>query len=229
MATYKRNKLIFGVGINDVDYNVYSYEYVDGKEKVVWSCPFYVKWKSMLERCYYSKLYVPNYLDCEVCDDWLKLSLFKKWMETQDWEGKQLDKDLLVTGNRIYSPETCVFVERRVNSFLTESNAARGEYPIGVSWHKRWKKFAANCRSVITNKAVCLGYFKTPEEAHLAWLSFKLEQAHILASEQSDVRVAKALIDRYTNYGKEYAMVADELKEQRKQELVKELEALEGN
>lgn len=202
MKLRKRNKLIVGVGINDADYNVYEYAVVDGKKKAVWSCPFYITWKSMLTRCYFSKYQAmfPTYIGCSVTKEWHLFSNFKSWMKIQNWEGKHLDKDILFRGNKIYSPEACVFVEPRINTFLSENGAVRGEYPIGVCFHKRDKKYIAQCCLAESGKRKHLGYFDTAEEAHQAWLTFKLEQAKILASEQTDPRVAKALIERYENY-----------------------------
>ena len=205
----KKTKLLYGVAINDADYVPSKCEtigYINGKQKrkLVWSCPFYVKWNSMLARCYSEKSKVrnPTYQGCYVIEEWLTFSNFKSWMEQQDWEGKQLDKDLLSPGNKEYGPKTCVFVDAKVNTFTTERAARRGEYPIGVSFSKQDGKFNAMCRSVTTGKQEYLGMFKTAEEAHSAWLIFKLEQAYILAAEQNDEMVAKALIDRYENYNK---------------------------
>jgi hypothetical protein len=48
---YTKNNLVFGWGVNDVDYNVYRYEIVKGKWKIVWKCPYYAKWVGILERC----------------------------------------------------------------------------------------------------------------------------------------------------------------------------------
>lgn len=194
--------MVAGVGVNDADYNVYEYGIVNGKKKAIWSCPFYVTWKSMLVRCYYGKYQdmFPTYIGCSVISEWHLFSTFKTWMQTQDWESKHLDKDILVKANKLYSPETCVFVDARVNTFLAENNAVRGQQPIGVSFHKRDKKYVAKCCPIEKGKPRHLGYFDTAEETHAAWLAFKLEQAKILASEQPDQRVAKALIERYENY-----------------------------
>jgi hypothetical protein len=120
-------------------------------------------------------------------------------MEKQDWEGKQLDKDILYPGNLEYGPEKCVFVSHAVNSFVTEKTAGRGKYLIGVYWNPDRQKFYSSCNNR-TGKPKHLGCFDTELEAHKAWLAFKLEQAKILAAEQSDPRVAKALIERYENY-----------------------------
>ena len=206
MINYKKRKPIHGFGINDADYVVVISETIgwDGDKqltKLVWKCPFYSTWKGMVERCY-SKKYLdkkPSYNGCSICEEWKYFSNFKAWMETQDWEGNRLDKDLLIRGNRVYSPDTCIFVSQQVNSFITESQAARGDYPIGVSLRKSSGKFYASCRDG-TGKLKSLGYYETPEEAHQAWLAYKLEIAKELAAKQKDERVSKALLNRYEKY-----------------------------
>lgn len=134
MRLVKRSKLIFGVGINDADYNVVRQEMVDGKQRIVWRCPFYGRWGNMLQRCYSADylLKFPTYIGCEVVEEWKYFSNFRSWMESQDWEGKQLDKDLLFLGNRIYGPETCVFLDNKTNTFLCESNPLKRVAPLGV-------------------------------------------------------------------------------------------------
>lgn len=202
MKLRKKNKLICGIGINDAQYNTSISEIINGKRKTVWTCPFYKRWSKMLVRCY-SKQWLksnPHYLGCSVCDEWLYFSRFKSWMEQQDWEGKELDKDLLVAGNREYGPEVCLFVSRAVNSFLIDQETSRGQFPIGVYFDKSKNKFRAMCSVVGTSKNKALGTFRTAEEAHEVWLAFKVEQAYLLASLQTDERVAAALIWRYENY-----------------------------
>ena len=204
----KDKKLVHGVGINDADYIVQKFETIGyndkGKRirKRIWLCPFYQRWTSMLSRCYSEKCKArrPNYYNCFVVPEWHYFMTFRAWMIEQDWEGKHLDKDLLLPGNKVYGPDTCVFVDSRVNNFITESNAARGEWPIGVSFHKASGKFRAECGDTGTGKQKYLGLYNDSEEAYQAWLNFKLEQAHILAEEQSDSRISKALIERYKNY-----------------------------
>ena len=202
----KTRKLVYGVGINDADYVTQKWEtiIVNGKrkQKFVWVCPFYRAWKSMLERCYSIKTQErqPTYKGCSVSKEWLTFSVFKNWMETQDWEDKQLDKDLLFEGNKVYSPETCVFVSGMVNLFTVDSGASRGELPIGVCWNNGANKFKSQCRNPFTKKREHLGYFTCEQEAHQSWLKRKLELAYELAAIQADQRVAEALINRYTNY-----------------------------
>ena len=200
-------KLVFGIGVNNADYVVQKWEtigYVDGKRKrkLVWECPFYRTWKSMLERCYSIKLQElrPTYKGCSVSEEWKTFSNFKSWMVEQDWGGKQLDKDLLIEGNKVYSEETCVFVTRMVNLFTTDRGNDRGELMIGVTWHKRSNKFMSQCSNPFTKKQEFLGLFTSELEAHNAWLARKLELAKELAAIQTDTRVAKALITRYLKY-----------------------------
>lgn len=201
-------KLVYGVGINDADYVVQIKEIVgykdNGKiiEKLIWVCPFYVRWLGMLQRCYSESWLVkyPTYRGCSTIPEWHHFIGFRGWMEKQDWEGKQLDKDILFSGNKIYGPEACVFVDQKVNKFFNNYKNGRGKFPIGVCLDKKSGRFKAQGCDIEMGKRKTLGYFDTPEEAHQAWLAFKLEQAYILAAEQTDPRVAKALIDRYENY-----------------------------
>ena len=202
-----KTKLVYGVGINDVDYVVERKEttgYVNGKQKqkLVWFCPYHRTWKDMLKRCYSTKFQErwPTYKGCSVSEEWLRFSNFKMWMEKQDWEGLQLDKDLLFEGNKVYSKETCTFVTRGVNLFITDRGNDRGEWLIGVCWDKRVGKFRSRCSNPFTKKQEYLGYFTCEEEAHQAWLIRKLELANELADIQTDERVARALIERYTTY-----------------------------
>lgn len=202
--------LVQGIGINDANYVVKVEEtlgYINGKQKrkLVWACPLYQLWMNMLQRCYSEKWKAknPSYKGCSVCPEWLTFSNFKAWVEQQDYEGKQLDKDLLIPDSKLYSPDTCVFVSRQVNSFLLERGNDRGEYKIGVSRSDTNKKFKAACSNPFTGKQEYLGYFTREDEAHEAWLAKKLEHAYTLSALQTDGRVAKALVERYENYTKE--------------------------
>lgn len=202
----KTRKLVYGVGVNDADYVVTKWETIivndKQKKKLVWVCPFYRAWKGMLTRCYSTKYQdkQPTYIGCSVSKEWLNFSNFRAWMEKQNFEGMHLDKDLLIEENKVYSPETCVFVTKVVNSFATDSGAARGDCLIGVSWRKPTEKFQANCSNPFTKKLEYLGLFDCEQEAHEAWLKRKLELAKELAATQEDPRVAEALINRYSNY-----------------------------
>ena len=188
-------KKVCGVGINDANYLVHQYQ----GQKLIWICPFYKVWANMLERCYSKNIhqYRPSYTDCSVIEEWKLFSNFRFWMEQQDHIGKQLDKDILFPGNKIYGPYTCVFVTLRVNSFVTENKSNNSELPIGVSWYTPRGKFIAKCRNPFTGEQEYLGLFDDPNIAHSAWRLRKQELAVLLANEQNDKRIAIALINRY--------------------------------
>lgn len=192
-------KLVYGVGINDADYCTAKYEKINGNKVRVWVCPFYEKWANLLIRCYshsYQSRY-PTYAGCEVCAEWLIFSRFKAWMSGLDWFGLELDKDLLRPGNKVYGPENCVFVSRRLNRFTVDAGAIRGDWPIGVSWDKRKEQFKAGCSNPFTGKHDNLGYFDCPNAAHEAWRQRKHELACQYADMQPDSRLAEALRSRF--------------------------------
>jgi hypothetical protein len=198
-------KLVFGVGVNDLGYRTHVYEYVTengGKRirKHVFTCKYYAAWIEMLRRCYSKKFLErnPSYIGTSVCSEWLSATAFKKWMEQQDWQDKSLDKDIIVPGSKLYSPETCAFVLQATNTFVIASDAIRGEYPIGVSLYKRTGKYQAQCKNPFAGKGEHLGYFSTPEEAHEVWRKRKHELAQLVAGEESDSRVVEALKKCYS-------------------------------
>ena len=189
-------RLLYGVGLCDADYKLSVVKEVDGKRKVLWRCPYYRRWHNMLRRCYYGT--DSGYDGCKVCDEWLTFSNFKKWMEKQDWEGKHLDKDLIKTGNKVYSPDMCVFVSPKVNSFLVTSQKSKTSL-IGCHFEQYTQKYRAVVCNPFSDKAIGLGRFDTELEAHLAWKKRKHELACQLADSEyvTDERVAEALRNRY--------------------------------
>lgn len=139
----------------------------------------YKVWASMIERGYSEKFKKkhPSYIDCTVAKIWHNFQNFAEWFECNQPKGSdcQLDKDLLVFDNKLYSPATCVFLPRWLNTFTLSSEARTGKYPLGVSWHKSVGAFSSNCRK--EGGLIHLGYYQTPEKAHEAWLSYKLTLA----------------------------------------------------
>lgn len=192
-----RRKPLYGVGINDADYRVAIRKTVNKVTTTEFECPYYKRWSEMLKRCYSSKYLKlkPTYKDCYVCEDWLLFSNFRKWMVRQDWVSKCLDKDLLFKENKQYSPDTCIFIPQRVNSFTTESGAIRGDCKIGVTY--RYGKYYARCSNPFTGKVESLGHHPTEEMAHQFWKKRKHELACKLATYETDPRIIEALTTRY--------------------------------
>lgn len=187
-------KLVYGVGINDADY-------------VVRHCPFYKRWKMLLMRCYSEREQEkkPYYKGCKVCEEWLTFSNFRAWMETQDWKGKQLDKDIITPGNKIYSPDNCMFVTQAINSLLTVSKSNKGDHPIGVCLPNRADMVNRYFSTIRYNNIVQrLGYYATPEEAHRAWIKRKREIIAEVITEQDDQRLIDGLLLRLDMLDKAY-------------------------
>ena len=137
----------------------------------------YILWKHMLERCYSDALKkrCPAYEGCEASDNFKSYEYFYEWCNKQigfGVRGFEMDKDLLVKGNKVYSESTCVFIPAEINLLLTKRTASRGEHLIGVNWCKRDKAFKA---MVNKNKGRSehLGYFKTELEAFKAYKKAK--------------------------------------------------------
>lgn len=205
----KRNKKIYGIGINDADYPVHKFEYTqDDKGNVkmskrIWTCPFYEVWRDMLKRCYSTKDQErnPAYIGTSVCKEWHLFSNFKSWMEMQDWYDKQLDKDLLVKGNREYNPERCIFIPNELNQFFKERSNDRGPYPLGVTYHHSTGKYYARCSDPFLNKRVSLGIYSDVNKAHEAWRQYKhslaLKYATLLEQQGYPERVVDALRKRF--------------------------------
>ena len=215
MGLFLNKKLVYGKGKNDSTSYVYKNKptgehYPNGKKKyrVVWRCPYYRKWTAMLERCYSERFQKgnPTYKDCFVCEGWLTFSNFKRWMALQEWEGYELDKDLLFGENKGYSPETCVFVHEKPNGFINDYGNGRGEWLLGVSWCTTKKKFVAQCRNPFKSEGdtrqYYVGSYGSELEAHLAWKKRKHEYSCELANSKyvTDERVGKILLHKYENY-----------------------------
>jgi hypothetical protein len=193
-----KRKPVYGVGINDADYAVTKNTRVDGKVKQAWMCPYYMRWKNILCRCYCEKFLTKNqsYAGCRIYKPWITFSNFRLWMETQDWEGKELDKDILVFDNKLYSPTTCLWVDHSVNMFMVDHALGRGDCAQGVRYTYKYYKGVKSLRKK-PYQASCsdnyIGYFSTELEAHRAWQLAKIGVANKLILEQTNERVIKGL------------------------------------
>lgn len=187
-SSLSRRKLVYGVGVNDACY--ITQPLIEGKR---YRCPYYEKWQSMIERGYSPRFKekCPTYKDVTVCEEWHTFSNFRSWMEKQDWKGKYLDKDIISPTNKVYSPETCVFVSSKVNNLLTDRGNSRGRYKQGVNMEKG--KLRASCSNGIGKKKF-LGYFPTEQLAYEAYVTYKHTLILRVASEQEDERVKNGLL-----------------------------------
>jgi hypothetical protein len=171
---------VFGVGvIGDSDVDIYS------------KC--YSSWTSMLKRCYSGTIETKAYHDCFVTAEWFHFKNFEEWFDAQVVHtGWELDKDLLVKGNKVYSASTCLFLPTEINCFLTKRYNHRGKWPIGVTYHERLNKWEASCSNVFGKKAY-LGVFEDPHAAFLAYKEAKENYAKMLADKWSTLLDARAV------------------------------------
>lgn len=173
-------KPVNGVGVNDFPGPVR----VNGA-----LCTSYTVWANMLKRCYSvaDKITAPTYAGCLVAEVWHRFSVFDKWFSANYVEGWQLDKDILISKNRVYSPDTCVFIPQSLNLLLAVNSKIRGPYPLGVTASR--SRFVARVK--VDGKQIHLGVFKTVEAAHKAW---QLAKAALIESfPVFDPRIRKAL------------------------------------
>lgn len=164
---------------NPYDRTVFSVGYMgDGDYKAVTNhkkTPQYNTWSNMMKLCYGK--YNSYYKDCEVCEDWHNFQIFAKWFDENYYaiqgEKIELDKDLLVKRNSTYSPITCVFLPKRINSIVLTRKAKRGDYPLGVTkTEKTNAKFVAYINDK-NGKSIALGSFSTEKEAFEAYKKAK--------------------------------------------------------
>ena len=105
-------------------------------------------WKGMIDRCYDSSLLKnrPAYRDSTVDQGWKNLQNFKDWFIAQIdsgyyQDGWELDKDLIVQGNKVYSSERCVFLPGRLNQLQQVKKESENNWLPGVNFDKSRVKF----------------------------------------------------------------------------------------
>lgn len=144
-------------------------------------------WQGMINRCYNENYLIkkPTYRECTVCEEWHNFQNFAKWYSENYYEIEgemmELDKDILIKGNKVYSPNTCIFVPRMINSMFTYSKSTKGTLPAGVNMDRH--RYRARCQHPI-NGRINIGTYDTVEEA---FNEFKLHKEQVI----------KQIADRY--------------------------------
>lgn len=130
----------------------------------------YLKWRNMIQRCYCKAVHKtrPYYKGCTVCEEWFNFANFRKWFIENNMFGKKvdLDKDILVQGSTVYSPETCSLVPHFTNTVFEE----RGNKNCIV---KKIKTGTFDAVMSVLGKVEPIGSFATEEEATAAYVNYK--------------------------------------------------------
>lgn len=121
-------------------------------------------WIHLMKRCCGERR-PKAYKDCKICDEWKLYSNFKKFYDKYcKNDSFHLDKDILVQGNKLYSPDTCVFVPREINETMHSIWVEDRSLPAGVSMTE-CGKFRARCRKGEWLDQEHIGCYDTAEEA----------------------------------------------------------------
>lgn len=205
-AVYVSSSLYSGSFRNPFDPIIYGVGYygfgpekpsVDGKAN-----PLLGIWSGMMKRCYDNDetLRMRSYLKCHVNKEWHNFQNFAVWARSQigfSLETRNLDKDILVKGNREYGPNTCCFVPSRINMLFVRATKVRGKLPVGLYFNKEKQKYQAQCNDE-NCKSTYLGRFDTATEAFCAYKIYKESVIEKVANQYKDVidpRVYSALIN----------------------------------
>lgn len=193
-------KKVHGIGINDFEGKV---SYIEGgKKKMIKS---YKVWQDMLRRCYSEKRQKkqPTYKSCTVSKEWLLYSNFKKWFD-ENYPNElvedirfEIDKDLLVEGNKLYSKETCLFLPKKINSFMSNKYKSNKTGYIGVSFKKSKNRFVAQTNIFGTSERKHLGLFEDPLEASKSYIETRKIMAELAKQYMRDLGIyTEEIIDK---------------------------------
>ena len=194
------DKSIYGVGYLGEG----SYKTIENSKQT----RVYSTWHNMLTRCYSEKEHErhPTYIGCETSEEFLNFQNFGFWDSENYYEieGEQmhLDKDILCKGNKIYSPDVCIYVPQTINVLFTKRQNDRGDNPIGVSYHKRDEVYEVYCCLINPktgkSKSKYLGYYETQEKGFEVYKYYKEKNIKVVADyfkEQIPQRLYDALYE----------------------------------
>ena len=168
----------------------------------------YLTWCNMLKRSVDKKYEdkFPSYKEVSCDPRWQYYENFYEWMHEQENFEKlkeqndmNLDKDILIKGNKLYSPDLCTLVPRRINNLLLKSDAIRGQYPMGVHYYPRNKKYGAVEGSRDNQRF--LGLCDTIEEAFMKYKEAKEQRIKDMAKEEYEKEnITKKCYEALMNY-----------------------------
>ena len=188
---YGHRKPLYGIGVLDVDYAL-------NNDKITNLA--YKHWHNIFLRCY-SKSYQernPNYIGCTIDERWHKFSAFKEWFVENYRDGYVIDKDLLVCGNKVYSPDACCVIPQEINCLIVTRHRKSGRFGKGLSITPKGKYIAFITKH---NKTYNLGHFNTIEEAFATYKQGKISYVREVADAYyKDGKITKEVYDALYRY-----------------------------
>lgn len=180
---------------NPYDKTIYNIGYIgEGKYTYKKYPKIYRIWRAMLQRCYdpYELNRHPSYIDCYVCNEWLCFQNFAKWWEENVYncnnECMCLDKDILIKGNKIYSPNTCIIVPERINKlFIRKERKKDKNLPIGVCYYNNNGLMAKISKTRKDNEIVGVFPLDKPFQAFTCYKQAKENYIKQVADEHKDL------------------------------------------
>ena len=140
----------------------------------------YAIWLDMIRRCYSNITKNKNkcYKDVLCCEEWLCFENFYEWLHSQSnfskWfigERWDIEKDIKIKHNKLYSPDTCFLTPHNVNALFLRKEGQRGLYPIGVRKSSKSNNFEVLCRN--NNECIYLGTYSDPIEGFYVYKRYK--------------------------------------------------------
>lgn len=163
----------------------------------------YEVWKRVRLRCTEGSVYqraAPGYVGCTLHPDFAEFQSFVEWHGNQigfGVDGYSIDKDMLVRGNKVYGPETCVLVPIALNSFWTKLPKLSDKTGVRPAPHG---KFTASIK--INDRFEHLGTFSSHADASKAYLAAKIAAISqwIKRLEDGEFSVDKRVIEALKNW-----------------------------
>lgn len=164
-------------------------------------------WRGMMVRCYNERNLekFPTYREVTVCSEWHDYRNFAEWFLNNyyviDDEVMELDKDIMSKDSLIYSPETCVFVTKRINSLFIRQTTTGNHLPFGVYYVDQFegKVYRSKANDFFTKKPVYLSHQSNPMDAFRQYKEYKEMQMKQVADLYKDKIPEKLYLALY-NY-----------------------------
>ena len=165
-------------------------------------CPIataYADWSSMLLRAFSDEFKNKRnaYIATTCCEEWRVFSNFLNWFNSNGQsfdkvKNLALDKDLKSLWGNLYSPETCIYLPKELNTLLLMNNPNR-DCLLGVYFDKESGKYRTQSKTTPSGVKIKSKRFTSELEAHHNYLLYKAGML-MWASETYDIFYQQYLV-----------------------------------